>query len=118
MAKRRIHNEKTVKLLRELPVHRAALAVYEETADATELTPERRTALEKRITKTRRIVTAVDHAMTLLSPTETEIITGLYFENGLTAEDLCERCAMERSSIYRYRASALEKLESALYAIL
>ena len=118
MTKRRIHNEKTVKLLRELPVHRAALAVYEETADGAELTPARRTALEKRIARTRRIVTAVDHAMTLLSPTEMEIITGLYFESGLTAEDLCERCAMERSSIYRYRASALEKLESALYAIL
>lgn len=61
------------------------------------------------------IISSLEHAMSLLTPTELDIITKLYLNKELTFDDVCESCALERSSIYRYRTSALTKISKAIY---
>jgi hypothetical protein len=63
------------------------------------------------------IISSTEHALSLLTPTELDIITKLYLNKELTFDDVCESCALERSSVYRYRTSALTKISKAIYGV-
>ena len=63
------------------------------------------------------VISSTEHALSLLSPTELDIITKLYMNKELAFDDICESCALERSSIYRYRTSALTKISKAIYGV-
>ena len=43
------------------------------------------------------------------------IITELYLSHEHSFANVCEACALEKSSVYRYRARALKKLAAALF---
>ncbi|MBQ7932944.1 MAG: hypothetical protein IJ334_18295 [Clostridia bacterium] len=105
---------KMEKLLRELDVCRHSLT-YLTSVQGTALTLRKEDLLKKRICYLSRTVEAVEHALGFLDPLERKIIEGLYFDADGSVERVCEACAMEKSSVYRYRARALGKLAVALY---
>ena len=69
----------------------------------------------RRIKYLSHTLNALEHAVGLLDPIEQKIIRGLYFDADGSVEKVCETCALERSSVYRYRARAVDKLAVALY---
>ncbi len=105
---------KTEKLLRELDACRHSLA-YLTSVQGTALTLRKEELLENRVRYLSRTVEAVEQALTFLDPLERAIIEGLYFEAEGSVERVCAMCALEKSSVYRYRARALGKLAAALY---
>lgn len=52
---------------------------------------------------------AIRSALSLLTETEREVVT-LLFCGGMNVADVCDRIALERSRVYAYRASALDKI--------
>ena len=109
------YTKKTEKLLEELELYKASLEYYAEITDCAELTLRQHREIAAKEKYLSRTLAAVDHALTLLNPTERDVVTRLYLDKEMTFDDVCEACALERSSIYRYRASALKKISKALY---
>ena len=107
--------KKTEKLLKDLELYRSSLEYYISIRDCAELTVAQHRQINDREKYITRTLTAVEHALTLLNRTERDVVTRLYLVHGMTFDDVCEACALERSSIYRYRASALRKIAKALY---
>ena len=105
---------KTEKILRELDASRHALA-YLTSIQGVSLSLRKEETAKKRILYLSRTIEALEHAVGLLDPTEQKIIRGLYFDEDGSVEEICETCALERSSVYRYRARAIEKLAAAMY---
>ena len=107
--------KKAEKLLEDLDLYRSSLNYYESIRDCAELTLKQHREFEQKQKYLSRTVSAVEHALTMLSDTERDIVTKLYFNSAMTFDDVCESCALERSSIYRYRSSALKKIAKAIY---
>lgn len=105
---------KTEKLLRELDACRHALA-YLNSIQGASLSLRNEEITKKRILYLSCNLKALEHAVGLLDPTEQTIIRGLYFDADGSVEKVCETCALEKSSVYRYRARAIEKLAAAMY---
>ncbi len=106
---------KVEKILRELDAYRHSLA-YLTSIEGTAALPLRKAEIMKRrICYLTRTIAAVEHSLDFLDPTERNIITGLYLNPEHSFDDVCEACALEKSSVYRYRARALGKLAAALY---
>lgn len=105
---------KTEKLLRERNACRHALG-YLTSVRGASLSLRKEEILQRRIRYLSRTVAAVEQALDLLEPTERKIVEGLYFEEDGSVERVCAACALEKSSVYRYRARALGKLAAALY---
>ncbi|MBR5313245.1 MAG: hypothetical protein IKU40_10235 [Clostridia bacterium] len=105
---------KTEKLLRELDASRHALA-YLNSIQGASLSLRKEETVKKRILYLSRTTEALEHAVGLLDPIEQKIIRGLYFDADGSVEKVCETCALEKSSVYRYRARAIEKLAATMY---
>ncbi len=105
---------KVEKILRELAACRHALA-YLTSAQTESLPARKQVILERRIGHLSRTVAAVEQALGFLDPIERTIVEGLYFDADGSVERVCASCALEKSSVYRYRARALGKLTAALY---
>lgn len=108
------YTKKTEELLKDLELYRSSLEYYEEIRGCAELSIRQHNAIERKQKFLTRTLSAVERAMTKLNGTEREVVTELFF-NGKEIDDVCEKCALERSSIYRYRASAMRKMAVALY---
>ena len=106
--------QKTEKVLRDLIASRHALA-YLNSVQGASLSLKKEEIAKKRILYLSRTIEALEHAVGLLDPIEQKIIRELYFDEDGSVEEICETCALERSSVYRYRARAIEKLAVALY---
>ena len=77
---------------------------------------EQRQKLEIALENTRRWLKITDRALQALSKEEQLILRKLYIRKTPGAvTDLCQRLQMEKSSIYRKRDRALDKLVQALY---
>ena len=77
---------------------------------------EQRQKLENALENTKRWLQITDRAMTALSKEEQLILRKLYIHKTPGAlNELCQRFEMEKSSVYRKRDRALDKLELALY---
>ena len=107
--------KKAEKLLEDLELYRSSLDYYAGISECSALTLRQHKEIAQKAKYISRTVSAVDHALTLLNETEHDVVTKLYFDKRMTFDDVCESCALERSSIYRYRASALKKIAKAIY---
>lgn len=109
------YSKKAEKLLKDLELYRSSLEYYAAITDCAGLTLRQHREIIEKEKFLSRTVSAVEHALSMLNDTERDIVTKLYFDKTLTFDDVCESCALERSSIYRYRASALKKIAKAIY---
>ena len=112
--KKNYNIRKVEKILRELDACRHALA-YLNSIQGASLSLRKEETAKKRVLYLSRTIEAFEYAVGLLDPIEQKIIRGLYFDADGSVEKVCETCALEKSSVYRYRARALEKLAAALY---
>ena len=103
------------KILRELDAARHSLAYLTSIQGTSALPLRKEEIVKKRIRYLSRTIEAIEHSIGFLDPVEQKIITGLYFDAEPSIERVCETCALEKSSVYRYRARALEKLAAALF---
>lgn len=102
------------KLLRGLDACRHSLA-YLTSIQGASLSLRKEETLKKRIRYLSATITAIEHSLGFLDPLERKIIDGLYFDADGSVERVCEACMLEKSSVYRYRARAIEKLAAAMY---
>ncbi len=113
--KKNLYRKKAEALLLDLEAYKSSLEYYRGLSECGALTPRQTEQIAAKIKFLSHTVASVEHAMTLLSPTEFDIITKLYLSKEHSFDDVCESCALERSSIYRYRTSALTKISKAIY---
>lgn len=106
---------KVEKILRELDTARHSLAYLTSIQGTSSLPLRKEEILKRRIQYLSHTIAAVEHALGFLDPVEQKIICGLYLDREPSLGRVCEACALEKSSVYRYRARALEKLAFALY---
>ena len=102
-------------MLKELELYKSSLDYYNNIRGCAEIPVCESRALNAKIKYLTHTVAAIEHALTLLGDTERDVIDKLYFNKDMTFDDVCESCALERSSIYRYRAGALRKIAIALF---
>ena len=102
--------------LRDLPLYRNALTYYEQLA-GTGLPETKQRILEGKIERLRHTMNAAENALSLLTPLERDILTGLFLEGEKTPFDVCADCAIEKSTLYRHRSQALEKVGKAIYGV-
>lgn len=72
-------------------------------------------AARRKIAYLTRLSAAITHSLERLSEREREVIVGLYFDKSRDFWDVCIDMGLERSSIYRYRRSALEKISEVIF---
>lgn len=104
------------KLLCDLKLYRSSLNFYKGILECDSLPEEKYKTAQNKIKYIEHILSAADKALELLDETERKIITNIYFRKE-ELYDVCEECSLERSSIYRYRTSALKKIAKAVYGI-
>ena len=112
--KKRYAVKRIEKILLEYNACRHSLAYLTSIRD-TSLSLRKEEIADKRIRYLSYTLNAIEQAVGLLDPIEQKIIRGLYFDADGSVEKVCETCALERSSVYRYRARAVDKLAVALY---
>ncbi len=115
--KKNLYIKKAEALLLDLEAYKSSLEYYKGLEECGAVTLRQAAQIDGKIKYLRHTITSIEHAMTLLTPTELDIITKLYLNRELTFDDVCESCALERSSIYRYRTSALTKISKAIYGV-
>lgn len=104
------------KFMRDLPLYRSALTYYEDLS-GTGLPETKQRVLDGKIQRLHHTMDAADRAMGLLTPLERDILTGLFLEEDKTPLDICADCAIEKSTLYRHRSHALEKIGKAIYGV-
>jgi DNA-directed RNA polymerase specialized sigma subunit len=102
------------KILREYNACCHSLAYLMSIRD-TGLSLKKEEIARRRIKYLSHTLNALEHAVGLLDPLEQKIIRGLYFDADGSVEKVCDTCALEKSSVYRYRTRAIEKLAAAMY---
>ena len=104
------------KVLCDLPLYRSALRYYEDlSADGTPVQEQRE--VDGKIRRLRHTVDAADRAIALLKPLEREVVSLLYLNGEKAPLDVCADCAIEKSTLYRYRSRALEKIGKAMVGV-
>lgn len=106
---------KVEKILRELESYRHSLAYLTSIEGVSGMTLRQMQGMKKRIRYLSRTIDAIEHSLGFLSPAEQKIIAEFYFKSEHSFDAVCEACALEKSSIYRYRARALQKLAVAMF---
>lgn len=106
---------KVEKILRELDAYKHSLAYLSAIQETAALTPRAAETTRKRIRSLTLTITSLEHALGLLTPLERTIIDTLYLTSEHSFDDLCETCALEKSSVYRYRTRALQKLAVVMF---
>ena len=109
------YTKKAEELIKDLGLYKSSLEYYAEIKDCAELTLRQHREIEQKEKYLTRTVAAVERALSMLNETERDVVSKLYFDSSMTFDDVCESCALERSSIYRYRSSALKKIAKAIY---
>lgn len=101
------------KLLKNLCLYESYAEYYACLEENGSLPPRKAQEVRFRAKHYRETARAARKALENLNATERRIIELLYFTPDMTVDDVCEKAALERSSVYRYRASALEKISAA-----
>ena len=104
------------KLLCDLELYRSSLNFYKGIMECESLPEEKYKTAQTKIKYIEHLLSSAENALCLLDETERKVITNLYL-NKEELYDVCEECSLERSSIYRYRTSALKKIAKAVYGI-
>lgn len=104
---RRVRAEK---LLRNLNQYRTYADYYEALEKNDSLPPRKSQAVKFRAVHYREVVKALDAALGDMSKLERDVVTLLYIMPDNCVDDVCDIVAAERSTVYRYRASALDKI--------
>lgn len=114
--KKNYNKKKTEQLLADFEAYKNSLEYYRGLAECG-ISSRQAVAVASKIKYLTHMISTVENALALLSPTELDIITKLYWKHEMTFDDVCESCALERSSIYRYRTSALSKMSKAIFGV-
>ena len=115
--KKNYYIKKTEKLLENYAEMKITLEYYTELVEADALPIRKAEVVRAKISHMSSATSAIERALDALTSTERDIITGLYFIKEQTFFDVCDACALERSSVYRYRASAIKKIARFLYSV-
>ncbi|MBE6541076.1 MAG: hypothetical protein E7672_01350 [Ruminococcaceae bacterium] len=107
--------KKSVKYIKELKLSKNALEYYKKLSGQGDLSASKKEKITAKITALTNEISAIEGALSFLSDIEHEIIDKMYISSERSAEDLCGDIPLERSSIYRYRKIALEKISMALF---
>lgn len=113
------YKKKAEQLLENLEVYRSSVETMKEIESCGGISLRKaKSAREKRLYY-EKLLSAADRALALLTPTERLIIEEIYFKhNEQTFFDICETCAMEKSSVYRYKSIALNKIGRAVFGLM
>ncbi len=106
---------KVEKILREREAYRESLDYLTAVRSTGALSLRETEAAGKRIAYLTLTLASLERALDRLPPLERKVIDGLYAKNEQTFEDVCEQCALEKSSVYRYRAKALANLAATMF---
>jgi len=90
--------------------------IYKGILECDALPEEKYRTAHAKIKYIEHLLSTAENALGLLDDTEKKVITDIYFRKE-ELYDVCEECSLERSSIYRYRTSALKKIAKAVYGI-
>ncbi len=107
--------KRTDKLLKNLTFYEAYIEYYTMLKKTDKLTIEQTKTVTYRLELYSAMTKAARRAIENLTPTERRIIDLLYFTPDTNVDDVCDIVAMERSTVYRYRASALDKLTAQIF---
>ena len=101
------------KLLKNLCLYESYAEYYACLEKNGSIPPRKAQEARLRAEHYRETARAARKALEHLNATKRSIIELLYFTPGMTVDDVCDKTALERSSVYRYRASALDKISAA-----
>lgn len=104
----------TRKRLTELNLYRASRDYYNDMLLLPGLSSRKRRAALNRLQYSVSIIEGIEQAMMFLTPTEREIIE-LHYIQEHTFEDIEDVVHLERSSVYRHHAKAVEKIATVLF---
>lgn len=107
--------KKSLKFIKELKLYKNSLEYYKGISPTDNLSSPKYEELTRQIRSLTHRICAIEKALSFLSDTEREIIDKMYISCEMSADDLCGEIPLERSSIYRYRKSALEKISLSLF---
>lgn len=106
---------KADKLLKNLEQYETYAEYYEKLMEGGAVTPRKTQSVQLRAAHYRETVRAVRRTMESFCKMEKDVINLLYFTPDVCVDDVCEAVCAERSTVYRYRASALDKIAAALF---
>lgn len=113
--KKSYYVKRVEKILRDFEATRHSLLYLNSISGTSAMSLRKEELLRKRILYLSRTVVAVERSLEFLTPIEKKVICGLYLDPNPSFDRVCETCALEKSSVYRYRSRALEKLSVALF---
>lgn len=100
---------RAAELLSQLESYESGAKYYNALLDGGLLPPAKADTAAYRVKYYTETAAAIRIALSLLTDTEKEVVT-LLFCRGMSILDVCDSVALERSSVYAYRASALDKV--------
>lgn len=100
---------RAAELLSQLESYESGARYYTALLDGGLLTSAKADTAAYRVKYYTETAAAIRLALSLLTDTEREIVT-LLFCGGMSVADVCDRIALERSSVYAHRAAALDKI--------
>ena len=107
--------KKSLKFIKELKLYKNALEYYKGISPPDNLSSAKSEELTRQIRRLTHRICAIEKALSFLSEIEREIIDRMYISGEMSADEMCCEIPLERSSIYRYRKSALEKISLSLF---
>lgn len=112
------YKKKAEKLLENIEVYRLAVETMKDMEACGGISLRKAQAAREKRIYYEKLLAAADRALALLTPTERQVIEEIYLnQHEHTFFDICDACAMEKSSVYRYRAKALDKIGRAVFGI-
>ncbi len=112
------YKKKAEQLLKNIEAYKISVEIMRELESCGGLSLRKAKTAHIKREHYEKLISATERAMTLLTPTERRIIEELYFRNDEHSFfDVCEICAMEKSSIYRHRDKALNKIGKAIFTL-
>ena len=103
------------KLLKNLRQYESYAEYYEALRENGSVPMRKAQAVEARAIHYRETVKAVEKTMETFNKMERDVITLLYFTPDMCVDDVCDKVAADRSTVYRYRASALDKIAESVF---
>ncbi len=107
--------KRTDRFLKDLTIYEAYIDYYTKLKNTDKLTIEQTKTVTYRLELYATMTRATRRAIENLTPTERRIVNLLYFTPETTVDDVCYEVSMERSTVYRYRASALDKISAQIF---
>lgn len=103
------------KLLRELTTYEEYAEYYAALNENGSLPLRKAQAVAYRAKHYMETAVAIHKALDSLGKMERDVVTLLYIKRDMCVDDVCMEVAAERSTVYRYRASALDKIAKSVF---